>query len=48
MRVITWNRSFRGIPNLDEGKDDVVDLEDHETHATGDLNFCHGLPSMRN
>ncbi|MED6174014.1 hypothetical protein PIB30_064964 [Stylosanthes scabra] len=34
MRVITWNRSFRGIPNLDEGKDDVVDLEDHETHAT--------------
>ncbi|KAL1340492.1 hypothetical protein HN51_026872 [Arachis hypogaea] len=33
MRVITWNRSFRGIPNLDEGKDDV-DLEEHETHAT--------------
>ncbi|MED6224197.1 hypothetical protein PIB30_081585 [Stylosanthes scabra] len=47
MRVITWNRSFRGIPNLYEGKDDVVDLEDHETHATRDLNFCHGLPSMR-
>ncbi|MED6161900.1 hypothetical protein PIB30_065133 [Stylosanthes scabra] len=34
MRVIKWNRSFRGIPKLDEGKDGVVDLEDHETHAT--------------
>ena len=33
MRVITWNRSFRGIPNFDDGKDDV-ELEEHETHAT--------------
>ncbi|KAJ6942500.1 protein ROLLING AND ERECT LEAF 2 [Populus alba x Populus x berolinensis] len=33
MRVITWNRSFRGVPNLDDGKDDF-DREEHETHAT--------------
>ncbi|XP_058081699.1 protein ROLLING AND ERECT LEAF 2-like isoform X2 [Magnolia sinica] len=33
MRVITWNRSFRGIPNPDEGKDDF-DREELETHAT--------------
>lgn len=33
MRVITWNRSFRGIPNEDDGKDDF-DSEEHETHAT--------------
>ena len=33
MRVITWNRSFRGIPNVDDGKDDF-DAEEHETHAT--------------
>lgn len=33
MRVITWNRSFRGLPNADDGKDDV-DLEENETHAT--------------
>ncbi|KAI3992489.1 hypothetical protein MKX01_022580 [Papaver californicum] len=33
MRVITWNRSFRGVPNGDEGKDDL-DSEDNETHAT--------------
>ncbi|KAJ7962982.1 Protein of unknown function (DUF630 and DUF632) [Quillaja saponaria] len=33
MRVITWNRSFRGSVNLDDGKDDF-DLEEHETHAT--------------
>lgn len=33
MRVITWNRSFRGLTNVDEGKDDF-DLEEHETHAT--------------
>ncbi|XP_021829226.1 uncharacterized protein LOC110769532 [Prunus avium] len=32
MRVITWNRSFRGIPNVDDGKDDF-DSEEHETHA---------------
>ncbi|KAJ8755929.1 hypothetical protein K2173_024474 [Erythroxylum novogranatense] len=33
MRVITWNRSFKGIPNIDEGKDEF-DSEEHETHAT--------------
>lgn len=33
MRVITWNRSFKGIPNLDNGKDDL-DSDEHETHAT--------------
>ncbi|MCL7035764.1 hypothetical protein MKW94_029899 [Papaver nudicaule] len=34
MRVITWNRSFRGIPGGDDGKD-VFDSEDKdETHAT--------------
>ncbi|KAK0597704.1 hypothetical protein LWI29_027828 [Acer saccharum] len=33
MRVITWNRSFRGIPNVDNAKDDF-DSEEHETHAT--------------
>ncbi|KAK4267462.1 hypothetical protein QN277_024240 [Acacia crassicarpa] len=33
MRVITWNRSFRGMPNMDDGKDDL-DFEGHETHAT--------------
>ncbi|KAF1865764.1 hypothetical protein Lal_00021764 [Lupinus albus] len=33
MRVITWNRSFRGIPNMDDGKDDF-DLEEQDTHAT--------------
>lgn len=33
MRVITWNRSFKGIPNVDDGKDDF-DSEEHETHAT--------------
>jgi len=33
MRVITWNRSFKGVPNLDDGKDDF-DREEHETHAT--------------
>ncbi|CAL0335295.1 unnamed protein product [Lupinus luteus] len=33
MQVITWNRSFRGIPNLDDGKYDF-NLEDQETHAT--------------
>lgn len=35
MRVITWNRSFKGIPNLDGGKDDYdSDSDEHETHAT--------------
>uniref|UniRef100_A0A7N0UXK7 Nitrate regulatory gene2 protein-like n=1 Tax=Kalanchoe fedtschenkoi TaxID=63787 RepID=A0A7N0UXK7_KALFE len=33
MRVITWNRSFKGLPNADNGKDDS-DSEEHETHAT--------------
>ncbi|KAL0010482.1 hypothetical protein SO802_005590 [Lithocarpus litseifolius] len=33
MRVITWNRSFRGLSNVDDGKDDF-DSEEHETHAT--------------
>lgn len=33
MRVITWNRSFRGVPNGDGAKDDF-DSEDYETHAT--------------
>ncbi|CAK9164507.1 unnamed protein product [Ilex paraguariensis] len=33
MRVITWNKSFRGIPNGDGGKDDF-DAEEYETHAT--------------
>lgn len=32
MRVITWNRSFRGIPNGDGVKDE--DSDDFETHAT--------------
>ncbi|GFQ08536.1 hypothetical protein PHJA_002997600 [Phtheirospermum japonicum] len=33
MRVITWNRSFRGLPNNDDGADDF-DSEEQETHAT--------------
>lgn len=33
MRVITWNRSFRGLLNTDDGDDDF-DSEEHETHAT--------------
>ncbi|OIW03822.1 hypothetical protein TanjilG_30098 [Lupinus angustifolius] len=33
MQVITWNRSFKGIPNLDHGKDDF-ESDEHETHAT--------------
>lgn len=33
MRVITWNRSFRGLPNVDDGKDDF-ESEENETHAT--------------
>ena len=31
--MITWNRSFRGLQNVDDGKDDF-DAEEHETHAT--------------
>lgn len=33
MRVITWNRSFRGLANPDDVKDDF-DSEVNETHAT--------------
>ena len=33
MRVITWNRSFRGVSNGDAAKDDN-DSEEYETHAT--------------
>ena len=33
MRVITWNRSFRGLSNVDDRKDDF-DSDEHETHAT--------------
>jgi len=33
MRVITWNRSFKGVSNGDAGKDDI-DSEEYETHAT--------------
>lgn len=33
MRVITWNRSFKGMPNVEDLKDDF-DSEENETHAT--------------
>lgn len=33
MRAITWNRSFRGLANNEDVKDDF-DSEEHETHAT--------------
>ncbi|POO03906.1 hypothetical protein TorRG33x02_002100 [Trema orientale] len=33
MRVITWNRSFKGIPDGDGGKDEF-DSEEYESHAT--------------
>ncbi|KAF3794314.1 hypothetical protein EJ110_NYTH01247 [Nymphaea thermarum] len=33
MRVITWNRSIKGIQNPDDGKDDF-NAEEAETHAT--------------
>lgn len=33
MRVITWNRSFKGFPDADDKKDDF-DSEENETHAT--------------
>ncbi|KAK2392314.1 protein ALTERED PHOSPHATE STARVATION RESPONSE [Trifolium repens] len=33
MRVITWNRSFKGVSNGEGGKDDF-DSEEYETHAT--------------
>lgn len=35
MRVITWNKSFKGLPNnADDWKDDDVESEELETHAT--------------
>lgn len=33
MRVITWNKSFKGMQNADEGKDDF-DNEEWDTLAT--------------
>ncbi|KAF5741684.1 hypothetical protein HS088_TW10G00688 [Tripterygium wilfordii] len=33
MRVITWNRSFKGLPDLYGGRDDF-DSKEHETHAS--------------
>ncbi|XP_076925266.1 protein ALTERED PHOSPHATE STARVATION RESPONSE 1-like [Bidens hawaiensis] len=33
MRVITWNRSFKGLPEVDDKNDDF-DSEENETHAT--------------
>jgi len=33
MRVITWNKSLRGISNGEGGKDDQ-ESDEHETHAT--------------
>ncbi|KAJ6435019.1 hypothetical protein OIU84_000291 [Salix udensis] len=34
MRVITWNRSFKGVPGAEGGGKDELDYEDYETHAT--------------
>ncbi|OAY81660.1 hypothetical protein ACMD2_19847, partial [Ananas comosus] len=33
MRVITWNRSFKGLPQQDDARDNF-DTEELETHAT--------------
>ncbi|XP_047322766.1 protein ALTERED PHOSPHATE STARVATION RESPONSE 1 [Impatiens glandulifera] len=33
MRVITWNKSFKGVSN-GEGQNGDIDLDEHETHAT--------------
>ena len=33
MRVITWNRSFKGMHNADDGRDEF-DNDEWETHAT--------------
>ncbi|KAH6831166.1 DNA ligase [Perilla frutescens var. hirtella] len=33
MQVITWNKSFRGVPNGD-GMKDNIEADDYETHAT--------------
>ncbi|CAL1373506.1 unnamed protein product [Linum trigynum] len=34
MRVITWNRSFKGVSGGGEGGNDEFDSDDYETHAT--------------
>ncbi|KAK9078318.1 hypothetical protein SSX86_002375 [Deinandra increscens subsp. villosa] len=34
MRVITWNRSFKGLPEAADDKKDDFDSEENETHAT--------------
>lgn len=33
MQVITWNKSFKGVPNGEAAKDNF-DPDDYETHAT--------------
>nr|DAD26945.1 TPA_asm: hypothetical protein HUJ06_028413 [Nelumbo nucifera] len=33
MRAITWNRSFKGLANADDEKDEL-DFDDNETHAS--------------
>lgn len=33
MRVITWNKSIRGMHNADDKKE-AFDAEEYETHAT--------------
>lgn len=33
MQVITWNKSFKGVPN-GEAAQDSFDPDDFETHAT--------------
>lgn len=33
MRVITWNKSFRGLTNTEDARDNL-DSEENETHAT--------------
>jgi hypothetical protein len=34
MRVITWNRSFKGLNNENDDGKDEIDSEEQETHAT--------------
>ncbi|EPS68177.1 hypothetical protein M569_06594 [Genlisea aurea] len=34
MRVITWNRSIKGLNTGDSHLDDLDDLEEHDTHAS--------------
>lgn len=33
MKAITWNRSFKGLPQTDDANDDF-DNDEWETHAT--------------